>query len=194
MAVKQRKTRQKRSGLTAKQESFAQNYVKTRNASEAYRAAYKAAKMADKTVWEAASRLMADSKVKARVAELDSRAKEIANTKFDISMEEIIYRLKLLGCASLKDYMRIDAEGEPTIDFTDTTDEQFYALNEVTVEDIETGQRVGKRTKIKMADRISALVKLGQHKGGFRVGLDANVAGKNGGPLQVVISPADANL
>jgi phage terminase small subunit len=40
------------------------------NQAEAYRAAYSAKKMSDKTVWEAASRLMADSKVTARVQEL----------------------------------------------------------------------------------------------------------------------------
>jgi hypothetical protein len=45
-----------------------------------------------------------------------------------------------------------------------------YALNEVTIEDIVTGPRQGKRTKIKMADPISALTKLGQHVGLLSIG------------------------
>jgi len=185
-----RKVRAKSERLTEKQEAFASNYVKTLNASESYRAAFKAKRMADKTVWECASRLLADRKVSARVEELSNRAKEIANTKFDISMEEILYRLKLLGCANLKDYMEIGANGEPTIALKKTTDEQFYALNEVTIEDIDQGPRKGKRTKIKMADRISALVKLGQHKGGFKQ--VSELHGANGGPVQVVLSQAEA--
>lgn len=56
--------------LTPKQEAFAAKYVECGNASEAYRESYDAANMADKTVWEAASRLLADYKVAARVKEL----------------------------------------------------------------------------------------------------------------------------
>ena len=37
---------------------------------DAYRSAYSCKKMADKTIWENASRLMADSKVTARIQEL----------------------------------------------------------------------------------------------------------------------------
>lgn len=57
--------------LTPKQELFAQKYIELGNASEAYRTAYDA-KGTDKTVWEAASRLLADSKVSARVNEWKS--------------------------------------------------------------------------------------------------------------------------
>ena len=57
--------------LTPKQEKFAQSIaLEEMNQSDAYRSAYSCAKMSDKTVWENASRLMADSKVTARIAEL----------------------------------------------------------------------------------------------------------------------------
>lgn len=56
--------------LTAQQEKFVQNILQGMNQAEAYRSAYPKNKMADKTVWEAASRLMANSKVKARLTEL----------------------------------------------------------------------------------------------------------------------------
>ena len=56
--------------LTAKQEQFVQGIIQGMSQAEAYRAAYPKNKMSDKTVWEAASRLMANSKVTARLEEL----------------------------------------------------------------------------------------------------------------------------
>lgn len=56
--------------LTAKQEAFCQGIADGLTQADAYRRAYNAEKMADKTVWEKASALMADGKVSARVAEL----------------------------------------------------------------------------------------------------------------------------
>lgn len=56
--------------LTAKQEKFVQGIIEGMSQADAYRSAYSCKRMADKTVWENASRLMADSKVKARVQEL----------------------------------------------------------------------------------------------------------------------------
>jgi phage terminase small subunit len=57
-------------GLTRKQEKFIQAYMEEDNASEAYRLCYNTENSTAKTVWEAASRLMADAKVKARLEEL----------------------------------------------------------------------------------------------------------------------------
>ena len=59
--------------LTAKQEKFVQGIIEGKSQAEAYRAAYSCKNTSDKTIWENASRLMADSKVKARVAELRDR-------------------------------------------------------------------------------------------------------------------------
>lgn len=61
--------------LTPKQEAFALAYVETGNAAEAYRRAYdvKAATQ-HSTIYSAASRLLADPKICARVAELQDQA------------------------------------------------------------------------------------------------------------------------
>ena len=56
--------------LTAKQEKFVQEIIAGKSQADAYRSAYSANRMSDKTIHEAASRLMADSKVCARVQEL----------------------------------------------------------------------------------------------------------------------------
>lgn len=65
-------------GLTQKQEAFCLAYIETGNASEAYRLAGYSTNAAQKTIHEASCRLMADSKVAARVAELRAVAVERA--------------------------------------------------------------------------------------------------------------------
>lgn len=62
--------------LTEKQERFVQNILQGMSQADAYRSAYPKQKMSDKTVWEAASRLMKNSKVTARLSEL---RKELAS-------------------------------------------------------------------------------------------------------------------
>lgn len=56
--------------LTPKQEVFVQKIIEGLSQADAYRTAYSTKNMSDKTVHEAASRLMADSKVSARVKEI----------------------------------------------------------------------------------------------------------------------------
>lgn len=56
--------------LTAKQEEFCKGIIEGKSQADAYRSAYSCKRMSDKTIWENASRLMADSKVLARVQEL----------------------------------------------------------------------------------------------------------------------------
>ena len=56
--------------LTKNQEGFAQDYANGMSQTDAYRKNYSTEKMTDKTVWESASRLHANPKVDARIAEI----------------------------------------------------------------------------------------------------------------------------
>ncbi len=69
--------------LTAKQEAFSVAVAKGRTASDAYRASYGAKDMSAKTITEAASRLVKNSKVAARVAELRAPALEASQVDVD---------------------------------------------------------------------------------------------------------------
>lgn len=62
--------------LTPKQEAFVQAYLTTGNASEAYRLAGYSPNASPKTVNEAASRLLADSKINARLSTLREQLAE----------------------------------------------------------------------------------------------------------------------
>lgn len=79
--------------LTAKQEAFAQAVATGKTQADAYRHAFNAEKMKAETIQQAASRLMADSKVSARVAELRKPVVEAAQ----ITLASHLERLKALS-------------------------------------------------------------------------------------------------
>ena len=84
--------------LTPKQEKFAQSIVEGMSQADAYRSAYSTKRMADKTIWENASRLMADSKVKARVQELRDR---IATASVMTAQERLEWLTELINGGGL---------------------------------------------------------------------------------------------
>ena len=88
--------------LTEKQEQFVQNIIQGMNQAEAYRSAYPNQKMSDKTIWEAASRLMKNDKVVARINELRN---ELAKPTIKTAQERLEWLTQL-----------IDSEEESTTD------------------------------------------------------------------------------
>ena len=79
--------------LTAKQEKFVQGIIEGMSQADAYRSAYSAKKMSDKTIHEAASRLMNDSKIIARVQELRER---LASEKIMTAKERLEWLTQLI--------------------------------------------------------------------------------------------------
>jgi phage terminase small subunit len=157
-----------RAALTRRQEAFCQEYALHRNASEAYRRSYPGSrKWKPAALYSRASRLLGDAKVNARVAELEAIAREKANAAFALKAEDVIHRLALLASGTVRDFLELDERGQPTIVLKGATAAQLYAVNEITVEDIDSGRRQGKRTRLKLGDRIAALRLLGQHYGLF---------------------------
>lgn len=75
--------------LTPKQEAFAQAYVETGNASEAYRRAYNAENMKSTTVMVKACTTLAQYKIRVRVEELQGEALERHNMTVD-SIAELL--------------------------------------------------------------------------------------------------------
>jgi hypothetical protein len=69
-------------GLTPKREKFAQAVASGMAQAAAYRAAFNCRKSTDKTIHEHASRLAADGKVRARIAEL--RAPVVAKVRYEL--------------------------------------------------------------------------------------------------------------
>jgi phage terminase small subunit len=82
--------------LTANQEAFVQNIIQGMSQAEAYRSAYPKQKMSDKTVWEAASRLMKNDKVIARLTELRN---ELAKPSIKTAQERMEWLTQLIDNA-----------------------------------------------------------------------------------------------
>jgi phage terminase small subunit len=79
--------------LTAKQEAFVHNIIQGMSQADAYRSAYDAKKMSDKTIWENASRLMANDKVTARLTELRN---ELAKPSIMSAQERLEWLTQLI--------------------------------------------------------------------------------------------------
>ena len=79
--------------LTAKQEAFVQNILQGMSQADAYRSAYDASKMSDKTIHERASVLAAQDKVKTRLAELRDK---LANEKIMSAQERLQWLTELV--------------------------------------------------------------------------------------------------
>ncbi len=110
----------KRKDLTGQQEIFCRHYVACGVASEAYRQAYKVGEgTKPKTIWEHASRLMAESKVKARIQELWDEGTDVTLGELvagyrqarDIGLEDrqgAVVNGANTGLARLKGYLKDD--------------------------------------------------------------------------------------
>lgn len=79
--------------LTTKQEEFAKYIVEGMSQADAYRSAYNTKRMSDKTIWENASRLMANSKVTARITELRN---ELAKPSIMSAQERLEWLTQLI--------------------------------------------------------------------------------------------------
>ena len=90
-------TKEKEYKLTIKQEAFARAYVETGNASEAYRRAYDSSKMKPESVYESASRLLADVKIAARLAEL----REPIMQRHNVTVDSLVLELEEARRAAL---------------------------------------------------------------------------------------------
>ena len=75
--------------LTPKREKFAQAYVELDCGAAAYREAFSTKNMSDKSVWEHASRLLKDVKVRARVEELKAEHRKRHNLTVDDLLREL---------------------------------------------------------------------------------------------------------
>ena len=113
--------------MTVKEELFAQNYIKTGNASEAYRLSYNAKKMLDKTITEKSSRLLKKDNISARIKQLQDKLAE----KHDISKERILKELECILNADIKDYVYFDGVELKFKSFDDLTEAQTKAIESI---------------------------------------------------------------
>lgn len=87
--------------LTAKQEAFCQGIADGLGQADAYRAAYDADRMKDNTIYPLASKLMKNSKITARIAELREAVQEKQLWSREMSVKALVQAYKE-GSGSVK--------------------------------------------------------------------------------------------
>ena len=113
--------------LTIKEELFAQNYIKTGNASEAYRLSYNAKNMQQTSVVVNASKILKRTNVSLRVKQLQDKLAE----KQDISKERILADLNCYLDADIRNYVDFNGEELKFKPFDKLTKEQAKCIDSV---------------------------------------------------------------
>jgi len=173
--------------LTPRQEKFAQEYVLTGNAAEAYRTAYpKSLKWKDNSVYTQSSLLLGNIDVSQRVKELQAEVKE----KFDISAERLLLEQSRLA---LFDQRRLFDENGRLLHPKDFPDDAAAAVSSIKVtrrmvagsEDAISEDVI----EVKLWSKNAALDSLFKNKGLYeRDNKQAQPA------ITITISPEDAKL
>jgi phage terminase small subunit len=140
--------------LTAKQDAFAMACAKGDNASKAYRASYDCRRMSPKTINEAACRLLANSKVTARIAQLREPAMKVAR----LEIEETLRQLACVLRSDARRFFRPDGSPIPVHELDDAT--------AAAISSIELDEE-GRPKRIRLWSKTDAIDKAMRHLGLF---------------------------
>lgn len=177
-AAKRGKKKARRSTPTAKQARFIDEYMIDMNATQAaIRAGY-----STKTANQQASRLLANVNISALI----EKRRQAISDKLQCTVDDIARELHKCGFANMADYMNVNADGDPWLDFSKLTRDQAAALAEVMVDDYVEGRgkkaRKVKRVKFKLVDKKGSLVDLARLLG-FITNKHEHT-GEGGGPIE----------
>lgn len=191
--------------FTSKQRNTIAGYIKHGCKLQAYKKAYDCSKQSEKTTKRASAKFFAMPKVKAVVAQVQAEAIRRANiqiedaiqgsmeTQIELAQEEnlmaidaewVLKRAASLADFNISKFIRTDEHGNAIYDFSDASDEDWYCIQEYTVEEIGRGVGNDKylvdRLKIKACDKLRALELVGKHVEvqAFRDNVDVNHSGE----------------
>lgn len=171
--------------LNAQQNRFVQEYIIDLNGTKAATRAGYAAKSAGVT----ASQLLKIPKIKAAVTE----AEHARSLRTGITADRVLAEFAKIGFSNMLDYLTVQPSGDAVIDLSAVTRDQGAAIAEFTSEEYTDGRgdeaRQVKQVKLKLADKKTALTKMGEHLGLWN-GQDDG-AGK---VINITISPQLAKL
>lgn len=158
------------SKLAGRPLKFAENVLRGLNQTEAYKqAGYKP--KSDAAAGTCAARLLRTVRVAKYIAERQAKINERIVEKTNVTKERIVEEFAKVAFANAQDFTRLTSDGEPFIDLSKLSSEQFAAIQEVTVEDYTEGRgkdaRDVKRVKVRSYNKLDALTKLGEQLGIF---------------------------
>jgi phage terminase small subunit len=163
--------------LTIKQEKYAQGLFAGLSQREAYKQAYDAENMTDKSIDEKACELAGNVKIQSRIKELTDELKE----RNMVTVERVLAELAKVGFANGSDFARViektyiekvfDEEGNET----DQIEKKYKTVEIMATDDIDKDKLPAiagiKSTRdgieVKTNDKIKALELMGKHLGMF---------------------------
>lgn len=178
-------------GLTPKQEKFAVAVAKGATGADAYRAAYDVKRMRDKTVHEAASRLMNDSKVAARIEQLKAPALRRA----ELSVENVIREVARVSMSDLRRLLDDNGNVLPPSQW----DDDIAAA----VSSVEFDKDTGRISKVRLWEKNASLTTAARHLGLFEkdnsqkrenLAIQINLVGQPAAPQPPAPSPVAVTL
>lgn len=161
--------------LTRKQQRFVDEYLVDLNGAQAaIRAGYSA---------DSAKEIAYENLTKPHIAAAIDAA--LATTP-GVTRTRIVDELARVAFANMLDYVTPQADGTAYVDLSKLTREQAAAIGEIITEEYTEGRgesaRAVQRVKFKLADKLSALEKLGKTLGMFKDRYEHS--GPNGKPIQ----------
>ena len=145
--------------LTPKQVAFALAYCRLSNASAAYREVYAPKKATDKTINEAASRLLKNSKISARIAQVIEAAAKNTGLSIERTLREV-------ARVSYSDVRKLFDKNGQLIPVHLLDADTAACIASVEVDEINSGEIViGHTKKIKHWDKNAALEKAMKYHG-----------------------------
>ena len=169
--------------LTPKQARFVEEFLVDLNATQAAIRAGYARSTAEKKApcWVGKSR---DLSPQPEIWDAVEEAKAKRSERTEIKQDRVLQELALLAFANMGNYIGITSEGDPFVNLSNLTLDQWAAISEVTVEDFMEGRgddaREVKKIKFKLADKKGSLEALGKHLGMFPT--RHHVSAPDGGP------------
>ena len=147
--------------LTLKQENFCLKYLEFENATEAYKQSYNVSTMLPATIKRKAVDVMANLKVKARIAELKKRVEKSAL----VDAEKVLKRHVEIDAMDITDILNEDWTFKPLAEWPKIWKTTISGMD---VQEIRAGQSdpdvaMGYLKKIKWPDKLKNLEALGKH-------------------------------
>jgi phage terminase small subunit len=168
--------------LTPRQESFCAAYIESGKANEAYKRTYSTENWKDASIRNAASRLMADTRIQAEIAKL--RAPALA--RLDVTVDRITRELARIAFGDQRSLMTWDKTGVVFRDSETLSEDEVATVAEVSS---ATSAMGGKSLRLKTHDKLKALELLGKQIGMFKDKADDD--GDTPAPIRVEIVTVD---
>lgn len=188
-----KKTRTIVDGLSVKEQTFVNEYVKTLSVQKA---AIATGCKPGPTASISGGRLVRRPTIVLAIMEAMREKSLLAR----IDASWVLKRLALLADFSIKNFIVVDDNGRLYYDFAAATDDDWYCINEVTVTAVRAKHRDGDKlwvnqVRIKVGDKMKALELVGKHVDvqAFKERIDVNGTISITEVTRVVIQPGGAS-